>query len=181
MKYNFIKSISHYPIRKQSYWLLVFYFTPLLLVSSNTISVAAPTKTAQVTTVSNIKRPTLQIGSQGERVSELQAALKLLGFYTGTVDGLYQEGTARAVSQFKQAAGLKADSIVDAITWQKLFPSISSISSSVLVIPQISPNRLLPNQAELYQITLSPALSQLQPISEILVFNTLQPDGQFCD
>lgn len=144
MKYHLIKinSISHYPIKKPSYWLLLFSITPLLLASSAMLSVAAPTEISQLTTVSNIKRPTLQIGSQGERVSELQAALKLLGFYTGTVDGVYQEGTARAVSQFKKAAGLNADGIVDAITWERLFPNISNFPPNTL--PSVVPKPTAP-------------------------------------
>lgn len=96
---------------------------PVFLGSTVAISVAVPPKISQAVTGVTINRPNLNIGSQGERVSELQAALKLLGFYTGAVDGNYQDGTAKAVSQFKQAAGLKPDGIVDAATWQKLFPS----------------------------------------------------------
>ncbi|MEA5576450.1 peptidoglycan-binding domain-containing protein [Anabaena sp. UHCC 0451] len=109
-------------------WLLLLSATPTLILSSTMASIAVPINMiAQVNNVGKINRPTLQIGSQGERVSELQAALQLLGFYTGVVDGIYQEGTARAVSQFKQAAGLNPNGVVDAITWEKLFPNISTV------------------------------------------------------
>ncbi len=87
--------------------------------------VVSPAKSqtiAQVVIGRSINRPNLKVGSQGESVSELQAALRLLGFYTGKVDGKYGNSTASAVSKFKQAAGLKADGIVDNNTWQKLFP-----------------------------------------------------------
>ena len=67
-------------------------------------------------------RPTLRTGSQGNAVSELQAALKLLGYYTGAVDGNFSESTAIAVSQFQQAAGLRVDGVVGPSTWEKLFP-----------------------------------------------------------
>ncbi|MCC5621056.1 peptidoglycan-binding protein [Nostoc sp. CHAB 5715] len=73
----------------------------------------------------------LKVGSQGERVSELQAALKLLGFYSGAVDGTYSENTASAVARFKQAAGLNPDGIVDASTWQRLFPNQPVAASTV--------------------------------------------------
>ncbi|NMG05397.1 peptidoglycan-binding domain-containing protein [Brasilonema sp. UFV-L1] len=89
-----------------------------------------PQQIAQATSSEGINRPTLQIGSKGERVTELQAALKLLGFYTGTVDGVYSESTVLAVSRFQEAAGLKADGIVDATTWQQLFPSEATVASS---------------------------------------------------
>ncbi|MDF5716189.1 MAG: peptidoglycan-binding domain-containing protein [Rhizonema sp. NSF051] len=105
---------------------------PLFVGLLSVVSVAAPSKIAQTipgTPRSSINRPTLKVGSQGEPVSELQAALKLLGFYTGTVDGVYNNTTATAVSRFKQAAGLNPDGIVDASTWQKLFPAETVASS----------------------------------------------------
>ncbi|MCX7594895.1 MAG: peptidoglycan-binding protein [Fischerella sp.] len=111
--------------------ILLFSPIPLLVCSSALVSVAAPSQQiAQVVAQTSINRPTLTPGSQGEFVSELQAALKLLGFYTGTVDGVYHETTAKAVSQFQQAAGLSANGIVDATTWQKLFPGEAIASSS---------------------------------------------------
>ena len=103
--------------------ILLFSATPLLIASTAVVSIAAPQKIAQVNPGDNINRPTLKVGSQGERVSELQAALKLLGYYSGAVDGVYSENTASAVSRFKQAAGLNPDGVVDASTWQRLFPN----------------------------------------------------------
>ncbi|MEH2082722.1 MAG: peptidoglycan-binding domain-containing protein [Nostoc sp.] len=103
--------------------ILLFFATPLLITSTTLVSIAAPQKIAQVNPGNSINRPSLKVGSQGERVSELQAALKLLGFYSGTVDGIYSENTASAVSRFKQAAGLNPDGVVDASTWQRLFPN----------------------------------------------------------
>ncbi|WP_061545168.1 peptidoglycan-binding domain-containing protein [Cylindrospermopsis raciborskii] len=88
------------------------------------------TEIAQVTGVGSINRPILKIGSQGESVSELQATLALLGFYSGPVDGVYRDSTAKAVSQFKQVVGLAPDGIVDTITWQKLFPSVPNIATT---------------------------------------------------
>ncbi|MBW4594238.1 MAG: peptidoglycan-binding protein [Brasilonema angustatum HA4187-MV1] len=102
-----------------------------LLFGFSTVSIASqPEQIAQTTSSEGINRPTLQIGSKGERVTELQAALKLLGFYTGTVDGEYNESTVVAVSRFQEAAGLKADGIVDTTTWQRLFPGETTVASS---------------------------------------------------
>lgn len=67
-------------------------------------------------------RPILKRDSRGAEVAELQAALKLLGYYTGTVDGVYGESTAIAVSLFQTAAGLNADGITGTATWNRLFP-----------------------------------------------------------
>ncbi|WP_442948270.1 peptidoglycan-binding protein [Nostoc sp.] len=111
--------------------ILLYSATPLLIASTSVVSIAAPQKIAQVNPGDSINRPNLKVGSQGERVSELQAALKLLGFYSGAVDGIYSQNTASAVSRFKQAAGLNPDGVVDASTWQRLFPNQPVAASTV--------------------------------------------------
>jgi len=111
--------------------IFLFSTTPLIIASTAVVSIAAPQKIAQVNPGNSINRPILKVGSQGERVSELQAALKLLGFYSGVVDGTYSENTASAVARFKQAAGLNPDGIVDASTWQRLFPNQPVAASTI--------------------------------------------------
>ncbi len=80
------------------------------------ISQAPPASTAGPT------RPVLQAGARGADISELQATLKLLGFYDGPVDGVYTPPTVAAVSQFQQATGLAPDGIVGPATWNRLYP-----------------------------------------------------------
>ncbi len=78
----------------------------------------------QIPPIANLPtRPVLKLGSRGEAVVELQASLKLLGFYPGTVNGVYDAATAQAVKQFQRAAGLKADGITGNATWGRLFPA----------------------------------------------------------
>lgn len=91
-------------------------------------------------------RPVLQLGSQGAAVVELQALLKLLGYYTGSVDGAYQESTAQAVAAFQQAAGLPPDGIVGVDTWNRLLPASTATStpSPAAAVPTPSP---VPNPA----------------------------------
>jgi peptidoglycan hydrolase-like protein with peptidoglycan-binding domain len=126
----------HFLSAKKLYCLLILCSTPWLFASSSGVSIAATSKIAQAVTGASINRPNLKVGSQGERVSELQAALQLLGFYSGKVDGIYNENTANAVSRFKQAVGLNPDGVVDAATWQRLFPkepaATSNTASSLL-------------------------------------------------
>jgi peptidoglycan hydrolase-like protein with peptidoglycan-binding domain len=117
------------------YWLLLLSSMTTFIGSSAVVAIAPPQQIAQAV----INRPTLRLGSQGERVSELQAALRLLGFYSGAVDGVYNESTANAVSQFKQAAGLTPDGVVDAATWQRLFPN-QPRGTSTAVVPNTTPN-----------------------------------------
>ena len=130
MKVSRIASIPNYMSANFWYCLLLLTTTPVLISSSAFMSTAAPITIAQVNTEAKINRPTLKIDSQGERVTELQAALKLLGFYSGAIDGTYQQSTAIAVSQFQQAAGLTPNGDTDNITWQRLFPSPSNLISS---------------------------------------------------
>ncbi|MBS9392676.1 MAG: peptidoglycan-binding domain-containing protein [Dolichospermum sp.] len=130
MKFSLIASIPNYMSANSWYCLLLLTTTPALISSSAFISTAAPIKIAQVNTEVKINRPPLNLGSQGERVTELQAALTILGFYSGAVDGTYQQSTIIAVAQFQQAAGLNPTGNVDNITWQKLFPSPSNIITS---------------------------------------------------
>lgn len=75
-------------------------------------------------------RPTLKPGSRGAEVTELQATLKLLGYYGGTVDGVYGQSTVSAVAQFQQAAGLNADGITGPATWNRLFPATAEIPAA---------------------------------------------------
>ncbi|MBD0262578.1 MAG: peptidoglycan-binding protein [Tolypothrix sp. Co-bin9] len=113
------------------YLLPLCFATPVLIGSTAVVSFAAPPEIAQQVGVGgSVNRPTLKLGSQGERVSELQGTLKLLGYYTGAVDGNFNQTTANAVSQFKQAAGLPPDGIVDANTWARLFPGEGTVASS---------------------------------------------------
>lgn len=85
----------------------------------------APVSQPAVPTVNGgrIVRPTLQLGSQGESVRELQSMLILLGYYPGPVSGVYQEDTATATRRFQTAAGITADGIAGPATWSRLFPT----------------------------------------------------------
>jgi peptidoglycan hydrolase-like protein with peptidoglycan-binding domain len=80
-----------------------------------------------------INRPTLQVGSQGNVVSELQAVLKLLGYYQGKVDGNYSEEVKLAVARFQQAAGLTSTGITNNITWETLLPLQTATNNSSTV------------------------------------------------
>jgi N-acetylmuramoyl-L-alanine amidase len=77
---------------------------------------------AEIVPIPQLDRPILRLGSQGEEVLELQAILKLLGYYSGAVNGVYDGLTAEAVSRFQQAADLNPDGIVGTDTWNQLLP-----------------------------------------------------------
>lgn len=73
--------------------------------------------------------PILAVGSTGESVGQLQATLRLLGFYQGAIDSTYSQSTLEAVAQFQAAAGITADGIAGPSTWQKLLPLPEDIST----------------------------------------------------
>jgi mannan endo-1,4-beta-mannosidase len=68
-----------------------------------------------------VNRPTLQEGSSGEAVKELQRALQRAGFDPGPIDGEFGPVTAAAVRSFQAARGLVVDGIVGPQTWGALF------------------------------------------------------------
>jgi peptidoglycan hydrolase-like protein with peptidoglycan-binding domain len=76
-------------------------------------------------------------------VTEVQALLKLLGYYKGPVNGIYEESTASAVSQFQKATGLSSDGIVGTETWSNLLPpappATATNPTTAPTIPSTSP------------------------------------------
>jgi peptidoglycan hydrolase-like protein with peptidoglycan-binding domain len=85
-------------------------------------------------------RPTLRLGSQGTEVSELQSLLKLLGYYTGSVDGQYQESTVNAVSAFQQAVQLQSDGVVGTETWNRLLPMAPPVQQTAAAASNVIPS-----------------------------------------
>lgn len=74
----------------------------------------------------------LRKGSTGSRVSQVQKKLKSLGYYSGSVDGIYGSGTEAAVKKFQSAKGLTVDGICGVRTLSALgLTSQSSASHAV--------------------------------------------------
>ena len=83
-----------------------------------------------VAALANPTRTILKLGSEGTDVTEVQALLKLLGYYEDVVDGRYAESTLIAVTRFQEAAGLSQDGILGLQTWAKLLPAAETSSSA---------------------------------------------------
>lgn len=69
-----------------------------------------------------------KIGSRGDEVRQIQNKLKSLGFFTGTVDGIYGVKTQSAVKQFQKSVGITADGIAGPKTL--LYMGLGSTSGS---------------------------------------------------
>lgn len=52
-----------------------------------------------------------KLGSSGTEVKKVQQKLKSLGYYNGSVDGVYGTGTKKAVTAFQKNCGITADGI----------------------------------------------------------------------
>jgi N-acetylmuramoyl-L-alanine amidase len=88
-------------------------------------------------------RPSLTTGDRNDSVSELQGILRLLGYYNGAVDGVYQQSTSTAVSAFQRAAGLTADGVVGTSTWNRLLPA-SGAAPATPTTPRPNPQPTQP-------------------------------------
>lgn len=69
-----------------------------------------------------------KFGSTGSEVKSIQKVLKNLGYYTGSVDGIYGSKTRKAVTSFQKDCGLRADGICGPKTL--LYLGLSDNSSS---------------------------------------------------
>lgn len=67
-------------------------------------------------------------GSTGSEVTQIQEKLTSLGFYSGTIDGVYGTQTKNAVINFQKSCGLTADGIAGSKTLTYL--GISSASNT---------------------------------------------------
>jgi peptidoglycan hydrolase-like protein with peptidoglycan-binding domain len=56
----------------------------------------------------------ITVGAKGEFVKKLQQALKDKGYYTGAVDGDFNQATGEAVKKVKTGHGLKEDMVAGA-------------------------------------------------------------------
>ena len=65
----------------------------------------------------------LYIGDEGNDVKKLQNALKILGYYTLRVDGIYGNGTTTAVALYQQTKDLEPDGIAGKQTIRSIFGS----------------------------------------------------------
>ena len=101
----------------QGSWIYTIAPLPTSDLQQNTTTIVTPPPSAapSATPVTSLK-----LGSTGEEVRSVQRKLKDLGFYKGSVDGDFGEGTEAAVKAFQKQYGLTVDGKVGRDTMAKL-------------------------------------------------------------
>ena len=77
----------------------------------------------------------MRIGDENSDVEKLQRALEILGYYDGKIDGIYGEGTAKAVKAYQKDEGLEADGYAGTATVKSIFGSCRSTSLTTQAEP----------------------------------------------
>lgn len=74
--------------------------------------------------------------SSGEKVTDIQRRLKLLGYELGTteIDGIFGTETENAVRKFQQNRGLVVTGVMDTETWQELVDAGCKIGERMLYL-----------------------------------------------
>lgn len=68
----------------------------------------------------------MRVGDENTDVRKLQQALKILGYYDGSIDGKYGKGTKSAVESFQKDENLEVDGYAGELTVKRIFGSCSS-------------------------------------------------------
>jgi len=113
-----------------------FHLKPILLGAGLGILLLSGTALAS---------PTLQAGSHGHDVLVLQQKLQKIGYNVGGADGIYGQGTERAVAEFQRDNKIRITGIVNNSTWRALLkakkrPWGSDAKPPVKVKPSTTPS-----------------------------------------
>lgn len=74
-------------------------------------------------------------GDSGSKVRKLQKALKIMGVYSGEIDGYYGDSTRKAVKKYQKSVGLYSDGIAGQNTISWLFNTKKKSSGDVKSLP----------------------------------------------
>lgn len=100
---------------------IIFTMTAILLLVTTVVLL----KWNQPTTQPTFSSAILKVGATGADVKELQGRLKFLGYYNGTVDGVFGSRTKDSVTWFQWEFGITSDGVVGEKTKNRLVKASS--------------------------------------------------------
>lgn len=98
-------------MKKRNSMKLIALFMALLLFSGSASLIFSQVAKNQ-SSIATLSK----LGSRGDEVRKIQKKLKQLGFYSGSIDGIYGVATKKAVTAFQKNCGITADGIAGAKT-----------------------------------------------------------------
>lgn len=116
----FLLNKNRYLVKAFSFIIVGLLLISCLIYNSTT---TLPETNDSVSTLS-------KLGSRGDEVRRIQQKLKQLGYYKGTVDGIYGTATKRAVTAFQKNCGITADGIAGAKTLKFMGLGSSTVNSA---------------------------------------------------
>lgn len=111
---------------KNKYFIRLTAFLLTALVMLGTVMLDSVNSSFSENSISTLSK----LGSRGDEVRRIQKKLKELGYYTGSVDGIYGTSTKKAVTAFQKNCGITADGIAGAKTLKFLGLSSNGATSS---------------------------------------------------
>ena len=93
---------------------------------------------AKITVLSPVSGATMKLNATGDAVGELQAQLKVMGYYDGEVTRVYDKATRSAVIAFQKKNGLTADGVAGTATQKAIF-SASALGADETPTPVPTP------------------------------------------
>lgn len=112
-------------MNNNTYKLISFLMIAVLMISSLIYTSSDTLDSLGQHSVSTLSK----LGSRGDEVRKIQQKLKQLGYYKGSVDGIYGTSTKKAVIAFQKNCGITADGIAGAKTLKFMGLGTSSNSS----------------------------------------------------
>ena len=112
---------------KVSYGKFTGYILKKYIASASSSSSSTASVSSQIKALGSAPG-IMRVGDENSDVKKLQKALNILGYYKGSIDGKYGNGTKAAVKAYQNAKGLTADGYAGELTIKSIFGSVSSKS-----------------------------------------------------
>lgn len=129
-----------------------------------------------VDTLPPVENPDMQQGDKGDAVATLQQTLTTLGFYKGTVDGVYNKATVNAVKAYQKAHSIRETGKMNNFTWL----SINAATKPASTENTVTDNYLTEeNVIVMRRGTRGVAVTRLQERLVALGYYTKVPNGVY--